>query len=79
MSDKFVCESIRLQRFLYSLGFDKESFFEDGVEKWRFNMSKELQESLDFYFMFRNKMKLLKGVNENANNTKGKKMDKGRR
>lgn len=79
MNRKFICESIRLQRFLYSLGFDKESFFEDGVEKWSFNMSEELQESLDFYFNFRKKMKLRKGVNENASNTESKKMDRRRK
>lgn len=49
-------------RFLYSLGFNKESFINDnGYENWKFNHTPELQEALDFYFKFRKKI----GVNEN--------------
>lgn len=64
MKNFFVCESIRLMRFLYSLGFDKESFYENGKEYWRFYQSNELQESLDFYFCMRKKTNQT-GVNDN--------------
>lgn len=66
MNEKFKCESIRLSRYLYSLGFDKESVFVNGNENWLFEKTPELQECLDFYFNFRHKQKLIKGVNENA-------------
>lgn len=50
--------SVRLMRFLYSLGFDKESYVNlKGKENWRFNKSKDLKEALDFYFYMRNKNK----------------------
>lgn len=52
---KFKCESIRLCRYLYSLGFDKESIIENGKEYWLFQKSNELQESLDFFFYMRKK------------------------
>lgn len=54
MNDKFRCESIRLQRFLYSLGFEKQSVFINGNENWLFDKTSELQECLNFYFNFRN-------------------------
>ena len=76
MNEKFKCESIRLQRFLYSLGFDKESIFIEGKENWLFDKSPELQECLNFYFEFRKKMKQNKGVNEYASSTKDEKMDR---
>lgn len=58
----FKASSIRLMRFLYSLGFEKESFInEKGYENWKFEHTPELQEALDFYFNFRKN----KGVNEN--------------
>lgn len=48
--------SIRLMRFLYALGFDKESYFnKQNKENWRFEKSDDLQESLDFYFYMRKK------------------------
>jgi len=77
MKNKYVCESVRLCRFLYSLGFDKESIYIDGQEKWAFDRNQELQDSLDFYFNMRKKLKeyRLKGVNENAKNTNGETMD----
>lgn len=71
---KFTCGSIRLSRYLYSLGFDKESIIVNGQENWLFDKSPQLQEALDFFFYFREKIKN-KGVNENANNTTGKSMD----
>lgn len=59
MSKKFKCESVRLCRFLYSLGFDKESRFDrEGKEYWLFDWSQELQNSLDFFFVMRKKLKI---------------------
>lgn len=52
---KFICESIRLSRFLYSLGFEKTSIIDKDKEYWLFNKSADLQESLDFYFYMRKK------------------------
>lgn len=50
--------SIRLMRFLYALGFEKESYINTkGKENWRFEKSDDLQESLDFYFYMRKKHK----------------------
>jgi len=50
-------------RYLYSLGFDKESFInKKGYENWKFLHTPELQEALDFYFALRKKI----GVNENG-------------
>lgn len=64
---KYRCESVRLCRFLYSLGFDKESTYYNGQEVWLFERSNELQESLDFFFYMRKKLKnnRVKGANEN--------------
>ena len=56
MNNKYKCESIRLCRFLYSLGFDKESrFHENNKEYWLFERSQDLQKSLDFFFSMRRK------------------------
>ena len=70
MENKYKCESIRLSRFLYSLGFEKESIYINGIENWQFDRSPELQEALDFYFYMRRLLKNQrlnnKGVNENA-------------
>jgi hypothetical protein len=57
MTEKFQAKSIRLMRFLYGLGFDKESIFIDGKESWLFKKSDELQESLDFFFSMRGKLR----------------------
>lgn len=58
MNKKYRCESIRLCRFLYSLGFDKESRFDEkNKEYWLFERSPELQKSLDFFFSMRKKQK----------------------
>lgn len=51
----FKCESIRLMRYLYSLGFEKESIIENNNEYWLFKKSNELQESLNFFFYMRKK------------------------
>lgn len=46
----FVTSSVRVMRYLYALGFEKESFAtKDGRESWRFELSDRLFESLDFY------------------------------
>lgn len=51
--------SVRLMRFLYALGFNKESYINSqGKENWRFKKSNDLQESLDFYFYMRKKNKV---------------------
>lgn len=55
--DKFKCESLRLMRFLYGLGFDKESIIENNNEYWLFEKSDELQESLNFFFYMRKQIK----------------------
>lgn len=58
MKDIFKCESVRLCRYLYGLGFDKESKFDsNGKEYWIFKYSSDLQESLDFYFYMRKKFR----------------------
>ena len=54
----FICESVRLCRYLYSLGCDKDSRFDkSGKEYWVFKRSPELQKSLDFFFTMRKKIK----------------------
>jgi len=59
LEDKyFNVSSVRLMRFLYSLGFDKESYYtKNKIENWLFEKSDDLKESLDFYFYMRNKRK----------------------
>lgn len=59
----FKCDSIRLSRYLYSLGFDKiTKQDENGKEYWLFKRSSNLQEALDFFFIMRKKI----GVNDYA-------------
>ena len=54
----FKCESVRLCRFLYSLGFEKESKFDEkNNEYWIFKRSQDLQKSLDFFFYMRRRKK----------------------
>lgn len=57
MNDYFKCESVRLCRFLYSLGFDKKSVVDGKTEYWLFEKSDDLQISLGFYFCMRKKLK----------------------
>lgn len=64
-SEYFVASSIRLMRFLYSLGFEKVSVVEGGTEIWKFRKTDELQESLNFYFNMRKRLRT--GVNEHEN------------
>lgn len=48
--------SVRLMRFLYALGFKKESYLnKSGKENWRFIIDDNLIESLNFYHNMRNK------------------------
>lgn len=81
--NKYRCESVRLCRYLYSLGFDKKSIEYNNQEAWLFNKSNELQEALDFYFYMRKKLKEnrlnIKGANENANRKKSSLLDTRRR
>lgn len=64
MNKKYKCDSVRLCRFLYSLGFDKESKYDkDKKEYWLFERSQDLQKSLDFFFSMRKRTKYL-GVND---------------
>ena len=80
MKKEYKCESVRLCRYLYSLGFDKKSILINGIENWLFERSPELQESLDFFFYLRKKLKdqRIKGENEYANTEKNNKMDSRR-
>ena len=60
---KYKCKSIRLCRYLYGLGFDKESLFDkNNKEYWLFDKSEDLQESLNFFFYMREKQKTKKEV-----------------
>lgn len=72
--EKYRCESVRLCRYLYSLGFDKQSIKYDDQEFWSFDKSDELQSALDFYFYMRKKLKNkrlnYKGANDNATRKK---------
>ena len=71
MKNKYRCESVRLCRFLYGLGFDKESIQYNGQEAWLFEKSDELQQSLDFFFSMRKKLKDKKFKGANEENEKG--------
>ena len=55
---KFISKGIRLTRYLYSLGFEKESRIIDNKEFWVFNYDENLQKSLDFYFSMRKIIKI---------------------
>lgn len=58
MKKYYKCESIRMCRFLYSLGFDKKSYTDkNGNEYWLFERSQLLQEALNFFFIMRKKQK----------------------
>lgn len=50
----FKTNSKRTSKYLYSLGFDKISKFDEhGNEYWLYKRSNALNEALDFYFSFR--------------------------
>lgn len=54
----YTCQSIRLCRYLYSLGFEKKSIFDSkNKECWIFEYTNNLQKALDFYFVMRKKLK----------------------
>lgn len=59
MNNKYYnVSSVRLMRFLYALGFNKESYINShGKENWRFEKNDNLEESLNFYYYMRNKNK----------------------
>ena len=58
MNNKYKCESIRVCRFLYSLGFDKESRFdENNKEYWLFERSQDLQKIFRLLFWYEKKQK----------------------
>ena len=53
-NDYYNVSSVRLMRYLYALGFDKESYINNkGKENWRFKKSDGLTKSLDFYYFMR--------------------------
>lgn len=50
----FNVSSVRLMRYLYALGFEKESYInKNNKENWRFKKSESLEEALDFYYVTR--------------------------
>lgn len=57
MENKFYnVSSVRLMRYLYSLGFEKESYLNNkNKENWRFKKNKNLNEAISFYHYMRNK------------------------
>ena len=56
MENKYKVKNKRLSKYLYSLGFDRECYFDsDKTEYWLFDRSNALEEALDFYFYMRNK------------------------
>ena len=57
MENKYYnVSSVRLMRYLYSLGFNKESYINDkNKENWRFFKSDNLDEAIEFYQYMRNK------------------------
>lgn len=59
MEKKFYnVSSVRLMRFLYSLGFQKESYLNNsGKENWRFIYDDDLLEALTFYHQMRKRNK----------------------
>lgn len=55
MKDKYKVKNKRLSKYLYSLGFNRENYFDNGIEYWLFDRSNAFQEALDFYFYMRDK------------------------
>ena len=49
----FKCKSLRMCRYLYSLGFEKKPVYENGKEYWIFEESNRLNKALDFFFYMR--------------------------
>ena len=56
MNDYYNVSSIRMMRFLYALGFDKERYYDkNNVERWRFKKTDDLLLSVKFYKEMRQK------------------------
>lgn len=56
MKQYYNVSSIRMMRFLYALGFDKESYFDkNGKEHWRFEKTDSLLKSVEFFKLMRQK------------------------
>lgn len=56
MMEKYRVKNKRLSKYLYSLGFERESYFDkQNNEYWLFKKSSAFDEALDFYFYMRNK------------------------
>ncbi len=56
MKNYYNVSSLRLMRFLFALGFDKESYINPkGKENWRFENNENLQIALKFYRDMRSK------------------------
>ncbi len=56
MENKYKVKNKRLSKYLYSLGFNKESYFDNNKkEYWLFDKTNNLKEALDFYFYMRDK------------------------
>lgn len=55
MKSKYKVKNKRLSKYLYSLGFDREYYFDNKDEYWLFDKSDVFQEALDFYFYMRQK------------------------
>ena len=50
MKEYYNVSSMRMMRFLYLLGFDKESWFDkNNKERWRFEKTDSLLEAVSFY------------------------------
>ena len=58
MKKYYNVSSVRMMRFLYALGFEKESYInQSGKENWRFELNDNLRKSIDFYHSMRNSNK----------------------
>ena len=56
MKNYYNVSSLRLMRFLYALGFDKESYINsEGKQNWRFENNESLDIALKFYRDMRSK------------------------
>ncbi len=53
--EKYIVKNKRLSKYLYSLGFERETKYDNTIEYWEFQKSSVLQEALDFYFYMRKK------------------------
>ena len=53
--EKYIVKNKRLSKYLYSLGFERETKYDNTIEYWEFQKSSALQEALGFYFYMRKK------------------------